>query len=111
MPQGLQVFDENGKEVFNSSTRTFQVIKKVVFKKDTSLTISHPLFNKDSGLTPMFIVSPAFFGGKVASIEHLGGDTIRLDMVEGGKFEQTAPWIGTSYFNDHSNMTLLLGVY
>lgn len=111
MGRGLQIFDENGKEVFNSATRTFQIIQKLVFKKDTVVDITHPLLNPNTGLTPTVIASPTYFGGEIVTLEHRGGSTIRVSMTEGGKLELTSPYTGVSYFNDHEHITLLLGVY
>lgn len=110
MSQGLQVFDEEGNEVFNSSTRTFKVIKRIKYEKGKTVTLSHPLFELSKNMTAIAVVSPPIVGGWGTRITHAGGNKINVEMSGGGSLEITSPYAHTFHLNDYDNLTVLIGV-
>ncbi len=52
---GLQVFDEKGKKVFDTNTRTVKIIAKINCKDNSTVTVEHELFESE---TPFYIVCP-----------------------------------------------------
>ena len=60
MAQGLQVFDENGKEIFNSSTRAFKVLDQFNLVPNTTKVVTHPLIAEQE---VVYFVTPPVMGG------------------------------------------------
>lgn len=107
MAQGLQVFNANGDEVFNSSTRTLKVIKRIPFDfgnnglTGKTISISHDLF---STLEPVVIVQPTIFGG-AGVVYSVTGNTLTLTMRGVGQ-------VGFANLNGNfSGHEVTIGVY
>ncbi len=52
---GLQVFDETGKKVFDTNTRTVKIIANIVCEENKNITLTHELFLSE---TAFCIVCP-----------------------------------------------------
>lgn len=97
MPQGLQIFDENGKEIFSPKTRTVKILKKAPLVGGADvISVTHPLVSK---LTPFYIITPH----TRAALSHY----VRFDVTG-----QTAKlWLSDNTEPTPNMFTVYLGVY
>lgn len=88
MEQGLQIFDENGKEIFNSSTRTFKIIDQFDFTPNTTKTISHPLIGEQDVI---HFVTPPIMGGyeSIRSSKSGNSYTVAMGMDLKNEYQET----------------------
>ena len=95
MAQGLQVFDENGKEVFSSSTRTFKVVASLKIERNSTRYVYSDLFLKDS---PTYFVTPllALGVGKDVQVSFSGNSckVVIGDIIDRKVIDHTLVVIG-----------------
>lgn len=98
MSQGLQVWDENGKTVLDTSTDTVKILG--VYKGNVNTSIKNPLFKTERFF---YVVSPAVRypdtrkGGQLVIDVRLTGDTCYIKNImgyEGGEPAASTIFIG-----------------
>lgn len=100
MAQGIQVFNEQGKIIFDTNTRTLKVLTMIPVTKNMNTTFSHPLLASSKD-TPIYVLTPAAQAGTVelVSVTFSGSTaTIKTGNIR-------------DFFFNAATMQLIIGVY